>query len=379
MLMVGLTGGIGAGKSTVTAVLAEAGAVIVDADRIAREVVEPGTPGLAMLVAEFGEDILASDGSLDRAALAGLAFVDAERTAALNAITHPLIGERTAELFGAAPGDAIVVHDMPLLVEGGMTPGYDLVIVVDTPAEIRLERLVGQRGMPEDDARARMARQATDDARRAVADVLIDNSGDRETVADVTRELVETRLRPFEHNRRTATPVVGDRTVVPFRPEWAAEAERACARLRHVAGQIATRVDHVGPTAVDGLDAPDILDLQVTVPDRMAVEQARVVLTGAGYVPGKSGSPGAGHPGGGEAGGDDASGEQPLLYGCDPGRPLEVTIVAEDDPEHEFGLLMTEVINADPGAKAEYSEILRRADREETRQWERTLCDASRR
>ena len=356
MLMVGLTGGIGAGKSTVTAVLAEEQAVIVDADRIAREVVEPGTPGLAMLVAEFGEGILTPDGSLDRAALAGLAFVDSERTAALNAITHPLIGERTAELFGTAPADAIVVHDMPLLVEGGMGPGYDLVIVVDTPAEIRLRRLVEQRGMPEDDARARMARQATDEARTAAADVLIDNSGDRETVAEVTRQLVETRLRPFEHNRRTATPVIGDRAVVPFRPEWAAEAERACARLRHVLGQIVTRADHVGPTAVDGLNAPDIIDLQVTVPDSTAVDQARAVLIGAGYVPGID----------------------PILHGCDPARPLEISIVSEDSPDHEFALLMAEVIGADPGARAEYAEILRRADREETRQWERTRCEVTR-
>ncbi|UVE95131.1 dephospho-CoA kinase [Dietzia sp. B32] len=357
MLMVGLTGGIGAGKSTVTAVLAEAGAVIVDADLIAREVVEPGSPGLAMLVAEFGEDILGPDGALDRAALAARAFVDADRTAALNAITHPLIGERTAELFGSAPEDAIVVHDMPLLVEGGMTPGYHLVIVVDTPAEIRLRRLVEFRGMPEDDARARMARQATDEARRAVADVLIDNSGDRQTVVDLTRALVEIRLDPFEHNLRTGTPVVGDRTVVPFRPEWAGEAERACARLRHVVGEIATRIDHVGPTAVEGLDAPDVIDLQVTVRDAAAVEAALTTLTGAGYV-------------------RDRSSERPLLHWCDPARPLEVSILAEDDPEHEFSLLIAEAIGADSAARAEYSEILRRADREETRQWERTLSEA---
>lgn len=357
MLMVGLTGGIGAGKSTVTAVLAEAGAVVVDADLIAREVVEPGSPGLAMLVAEFGEDILGPDGALDRAALAARAFVDAERTAALNAITHPLIGERTAELFGSAPEDAIVVHDMPLLVEGGMTPGYHLVIVVDTPAEIRLQRLVEFRGMPEGDARARMSRQATDEARRAAADVVIDNSGDRQTAVDLTSALVEVRLRPFEHNLRTGTPVVGDRTVVAFRPEWAGEAERACGRLRHVVGQIATRIDHVGPTAVEGLDAPDVIDLQVTVRDAAAVEVALRTLTEAGYV-------------------RDRLSERPLLHWCDPARPLEVSILAEDDPEHEFSLLMAEVIGADPGARAEYAEILRRADREETRQWERTLSEA---
>ncbi|WP_216694250.1 dephospho-CoA kinase [Dietzia psychralcaliphila] len=353
MLMVGLTGGIGAGKSTVTTVLEENGAVIVDADRIAREIVEPGTPGLAMLVAEFGDDIVGPDGALDRAALAARAFVDADRTAALNAITHPLIGERTAELFESAPEDAIVVHDMPLLVEGGMTPAYHLVIVVDTPAEIRLRRLVEQRGMPEDDARARMSRQATDEARRAEADVLIDNSGDREPVRDIVRMLVELRLHPFEHNLRTATPVVGDRTVVPFRPEWAAEAARAAARLRHVLGEVATRVDHVGPTAVDGLDSPDILDLQVTVRDEAAVERALALLTDAGYV-------------------RDRTSERPLLHWCDPARPLEVSVLSEDDPEHEFALLMAEAIGADPGARVEYSEILRRANREETREWERT-------
>ena len=356
--MVGLTGGIGAGKSTVTAVLAEAGAVIVDADLIAREVVEPGSPGLAMLVAEFGEQILGPDGALDRAALASIAFVDADRTAALNAITHPLIGQRTGELFAAAPTDAIVVHDMPLLVEGGMAPGYNLVIVVDTPAEIRLQRLVEQRGMAEDDARARMSRQATDEQRRAVADVLIDNSGERQAVADLTRILVEARLLPFEHNLRTGTPVIGDRTVVPFRPEWASEAERASARLRQVLGDLAARIDHVGPTSVGGLNAPDIIDLQVTVRDEAGAEAAERALTGAGWV-------------------RDRSSLRPLLHWCDPARPLEVSIVAQDDPEHEFAFLMAQVIGDDPAARAEYSEILRRADREETREWERTHTHAS--
>ena len=353
--MVGLTGGIGAGKSTVTAVLESAGAVIVDADRIAREVVEPGTPGLAMLVAEFGDDIVGEDGALDRAELAARAFVDADRTAALNAITHPLIGERTAELFAAAPVDAIVVHDMPLLVEGGLAPGYHLVLVVDTPAEIRLERLVGQRGMPEDDARARMSRQATDDQRRAVADVVVDNSGPRDPVRESVGRLVEDRLRPFEHNLRTATPVLGDHTVVPHRPEWSAEATRATGRLCHVLGETATRVDHVGPTAVPGLDAPDIIDLQVSVRDSAAVESAVSMLTGAGYV-------------------RDRSADRPVLRWCDPARPLEVTIRAEADPEQEFALLMAQVIGDDPVARAEYSEILGRADRRATREWERARC-----
>lgn len=240
-----------------------------------------------------------------------------------------------------------------------MTPGYHLVIVVDTPADIRLTRLVGQRGMPEADARARMARQATDEQRRAVADVLIDNSGERDAVVELTRVLVEFRLVPFEHNLRTGTPVIGDRTVVPFRPEWAAEAERAMARLRHVVGGLVTRIDHVGPTSVVGLDAPDIIDIQVTVRDEAGADAALQALTGAGWV-------------------RDRSSLRPLLHWCDPVRPLEVTIHAEDDPEHEFALLMAEVIGDDPAAREEYSQILRRADREETRQWERTRCRTAR-
>jgi len=356
MLRVGLTGGIGAGKSTVTSVLASEGAVVVDADRVAREVVEPGTPGLAMIVAEFGESVLAPDGGLDRAALAAVAFADPERTAALNAITHPLIGERTQELLAAAPDDAITVHDMPLLVEGGMAPGYHLVIVVDTPAEVRLDRLVHARGMDAGDARARMSRQATDEQRRAVADVLVDNSGERGAVERSVRELLGRRLRPFEHNLRTGTPVYGSREPVPYRAEWAAEARRAAERLRWVLGGLAGRVDHVGATSVPGLDAPDVVELQVGVADAAARDAAVEKLRGAGWVR-ATGS------------------EDVLLHWCDPGRPLEVTVRAEEDPEQEFALLMSEVLE-DPTARAEYSTILREADREQTRAWERAHCRA---
>lgn len=355
MLRVGLTGGIGAGKSTVTSSLAADGAVVVDADRIAREVVEPGTPGLAMLVAEFGDDILSADGTLDRQALAERAFSDPERTAALNAITHPLIGARTAELFDSAPHDAITVHDMPLLVEGGLAPGYHLVVVVDAPAETRLERLVGSRGMSEADARARMSRQADDEQRRAVADVLIDNSGAPERTEEAVRRLLDERLHPFEHNLRTGTPVVGDRTVVPHRDSWAADAERAAARLRHALGERATRIDHVGPTSVPGLDAPDVVGLQVSVRDRESIDPAVAALVDAGYV-------------------RDTSVADEILHWCDPGRPLEITVREEEDPEQEFALLMSEVIDADPEARREYSEILDGADRAEARAWERERC-----
>ncbi|WP_210634424.1 dephospho-CoA kinase [Streptomyces sp. GESEQ-13] len=175
MLTVGLTGGIGAGKSEVSRLLVECGAVLIDADRIAREVVEPGTPGLAAVVEAFGEDILAEDGSLDRPRLGALVFNDPEKLATLNSIVHPLVGARSRELEEAAPEDAVVVHDVPLLTENGLAPLYDVVIVVDAGPETQLDRLVRLRGMSEEDARARMAAQASREQRRAIADIVIDN------------------------------------------------------------------------------------------------------------------------------------------------------------------------------------------------------------
>ena len=175
--MVGLTGGIGSGKSTVAALLVARGAVVVDADKIAREVVEPGMPALAALVEEFGPEILRPDGSLDRAALAERAFVDEESKKKLEAITHPAIGEEFLRQVAAAPPDGIVVHDVPLLVESKRGIEYGGVIVVVAPREVRLERLE-RRGVPRDDAERRMAHQATDEERAAVATWLVDNSGD---------------------------------------------------------------------------------------------------------------------------------------------------------------------------------------------------------
>ncbi|MEU8120013.1 dephospho-CoA kinase [Spirillospora sp. NPDC049024] len=177
MLKVGLTGGIGSGKSEVSKRLREHGAVVIDADMIAREVVEPGTPGLAAVVAEFGEDVLLPSGALDREKVGRVVFADPDRLAALNAIVHPLVGERMQELMDAAPADAVVVYDVPLLAENGLAGMYDEVVVVDAPEEVQLDRLVARRGMTEEDARARMANQASREERRAVATRVIDNSG----------------------------------------------------------------------------------------------------------------------------------------------------------------------------------------------------------
>lgn len=175
--MVGLTGGIGAGKSTVARLLTERGAVVVDADAIARMVVEPGRPALAALAEAFGADLIQADGSLDRAALAERAFVSDETRKQLEAITHPAIAEEFLAQIAAAPADGIVVHDVPLLVESKRGFDYDAVIVVEAPLEIRLERLEA-RGVPRDDAERRIAHQATDEARRAVATWVLDNAGD---------------------------------------------------------------------------------------------------------------------------------------------------------------------------------------------------------
>ncbi|MGW1213115.1 dephospho-CoA kinase [Streptomyces sp. NPDC002499] len=175
MLTVGLTGGIGAGKSEVSRLLVACGAVLIDADRIAREVVAPGTPGLAAVVDAFGADVLAADGSLDRPKLGSIVFADPAKLAVLNSIVHPLVGARSHELEAAAADDAVVVHDVPLLAENGLAPRYDVVIVVDASPETQLDRLVRLRGMTEEDARARMAAQATREQRRAIADVVIDN------------------------------------------------------------------------------------------------------------------------------------------------------------------------------------------------------------
>ena len=197
MLRVGLTGGIGAGKSAVARRLAGLGAVVLDGDTAARAVVALGTPGLARIAETFGPEVLRADGSLDRARLAGIVFADDAAREKLNDITHPLIHEhmRAAEdaAVAAAGPDTIVVHDVPLLAEGQRSAEFDLVIVVDVPPEVQVSRLAG-RGLPEDQARARMAAQASREERLAIADIVIDNSGSEQDldrrVAEVWADLV---------------------------------------------------------------------------------------------------------------------------------------------------------------------------------------------
>ncbi|MEV6981934.1 dephospho-CoA kinase [Sphaerisporangium sp. NPDC051017] len=200
MLKIGLTGGIGSGKSEVSRRLAGHGAVVIDADKIAREVVEPGTSGLALVVEEFGPGVLREDGTLNREKLGQIVFPDPEKLKRLNAIVHPRVGERMAELQRRAPADAVVVYDVPLLAENGLAPMYDLVIVVDAPDEVRLERLVSLRGMAREDALARIRAQASREDRLKIADIVVVNEGglgDLDArVAEVWEDLQARRDRP---------------------------------------------------------------------------------------------------------------------------------------------------------------------------------------
>ncbi|MCP3016843.1 dephospho-CoA kinase [Nocardiopsis dassonvillei] len=197
MLKVGLTGGIGSGKSAVAAELAAYGATVVDADAIAREVVEPGTPGLEAVVAEFGDRVLTPDGRLDRPRLGEIVFADEASLTRLNAIVHPLVGERSAQLMeeAVASGVEVVVYDVPLLVENGLGPLYDLVVVVDAPDAVRVERVTANRGMPREQVEARIRAQADRDTRLAAADLVVDNSGTREELTERVAELWRELLR----------------------------------------------------------------------------------------------------------------------------------------------------------------------------------------
>lgn len=350
MLRIGLTGGIGSGKSTVARELRELGATIIDADLIAREVVEPGTEGLAALVEAFGTDILDDSGALNRPALAAKAFRDESQRAALNAIVHPLVGARTAELIEEAPADAIVVQDIPLLVEGGMAPLFHLVMVVFTDQKLRLRRLVDSRGLDEDDAKARIAAQATDAQRREVADIALDNDGSPETLVEQVRALWQNRLRPFAANVRKGLAASPPVAVIEPAAEWGPRARRRIARLRAVGGAELLEVEHVGPTAVEGMPARDVIDLVVTA--RSVQDAARIAdrLPEAGFA---------------RVGSDVAGFERlwgPITHASsDPGEQTTITIGGPDDPAVRAALQVRDRLRTDVQARTAYLDLERRA------------------
>ncbi len=350
MLRIGLTGGTGSGKSTVAARLSELGAVVVDADLLAREVVAPGTPGLADVAREFGDGVLAADGSLDRAAMARIVFADDERRRALELITHPLIAARTRELAAAVPSGGVLVHDVPLLVEKGMGANYHLVVVVHADAGERVRRLVAGRGMDTDDARARVRAQASDDERRAAADVWLDNAGSSEDLRTAMDGLWSSRLAPFALNLaagRTAARSTQAVLVDPS-PEWGAAGQRLVARVARVAGERARGVEHIGSTSVPGLLAKNCIDLQVVVADLATAGQVADDLRSAGLVrrDGRwwDGDPDAGH-------------DKALAQNADPGQMVNCHVRTTDSPAWRDALLLRDWLRVTPSGVEEYAAL----------------------
>ena len=362
MLRIGLTGGIGAGKSTVSRAFADCGGVIVDGDVISREVVEPGTEGLAALVDEFGHEILLPDGALNRPALAAKAFVDEQQRGKLNAIVHPLVARRRAEIIAAVAEDQVVVEDIPLLVESKMAPLFPLVVVVHADADERLRRLVEQRGMDEADARARIAAQASEEQRREVADVWLDNSGSEGELVERARDLWYRRILPFAHNLGTATPVADPHDLVAADPDWPAQAARIAARLNTACGHRAVRIDHIGSTAVPGMDARDIIDMQITVASLEAADELAPALLQAGYPAVTSITVDAGEE-------SEALRAKRFHASADPGRPTHIHIRADGSPNQRFALLFVDWLTANAGVRADYLTVKRGREAADVARW----------
>lgn len=345
----------------VAARLGQRGAWIIDSDQIAREVLEPGTAGLRAVAEEFGEEILAENGALDRPALAARVFNDADARGRLNAIVHPLVAARSAELVAVAPPDAIVVQDVPLLVEAGMAAEFPLVVVIHADAAVRLRRLVKQRGMACPAAAARIAAQATDEQRRAAADVWLDNSGCRDDTLAAVDRLWAQRLVPFEHNlrhrrraKRTAAPVL----VVPD-DSWSRQAQRVITRVGKVAGGRALRIDHIGSTAVPGLDAKDVLDVQVVVADLEVAKRLAADLSAVGLV--RLAGRWWDHAR------DGTTRDKAYATNADPARAVNCHIRPVNSPSWRDALLLRDWLRTHSDGAREYADLKRRLA---ARQWD---------
>ncbi len=364
MLRVGVTGGIGSGKSTVSRRLAELGAHVVDADAVAREVVEPGQPALDAIRERFGDSVIRPDGTLDRAGLAAVVFADPDELAALDAITGPAIVARVAQLRAAAPTGAVSVYDMPLLVERGLWVHEHLSVVVETDEDTRVRRLVEQRGLDEADARRRIAAQASDAQRRAVADVVLANDGTPEQLTYAVDRLWEQRLAPYAANLSSGTrsrrPDRSAESVVEPRPDWEARAERVVARLAAAlaASGVVTEVSHVGSTSVPGLLAKDVIDVQVGVHRLADVQRddVRAVFADAGYVFDHGLHSDTPHP----EGSDASAWTKQFLGGCDPGNVVHVHVREHGSAGWRFALLFRDWLRHEPSERDAYAGEKRR-------------------
>ena len=361
MLRVGLTGGIGSGKSTVAQRFLELGARVVDADLLAREVVAAGSPGLAAIQQRFGDAVLAADRSLDRGALGEIVFSDPEARRDLEAITHPLIGARTRALLESAAPERILVHDVPLLVEKDMSADYHLTVVVGSDEDIRLARLTGGRGFTAADARGRIAAQASDRERRAAADVWLDNNGTVDALLAQVDALWANRIVGFNDNlltggrsHRPDTP-----TLVAYDDSWPLTATRLIGRITQALkaaglGEAGVEVEHIGSTSVPGLIAKDVIDLQVAVlrlSDADAPEFVKA-LADKGFPRAERNHQDTVHP----PAPDPSSWGKRFHGSADPGRIVHLHVREVDGPGWRYALLFRDWLRAEADERDAYAE-----------------------
>ncbi len=317
----GLTGGIAAGKSLAAQRLRSLGAVVIDADALAREVVEPGTDGLAEVVDAFGAHLITAEGSLDRKALGEVIFADPQARERLNGLLHPRIRRLSEERAGQAPPGSIVVEDLPLLVETGQVSRFHLVIVIDAPEELRIERMVRLRGMSPEAARSRLRAQLGSGERNGAADVVIDNAGSEAESLARLDTLWRERLVPFNDNLLAGVPAPrGGLAPVDPDPTWPAQAGRLRARLLRLDPRVLA-AEHIGPTSLPGRRAPDVLEFRLAVASPSDAHGLQPLLAAAGFPP----APGVRVPGA-------AAGRRGVHRSADPGRAADVYLDAAAGP-----------------------------------------------
>ncbi|NJC22282.1 dephospho-CoA kinase [Arthrobacter pigmenti] len=351
MLRVGLTGGIAAGKSLAASALRELGAVLIDADLLARTVVQPGTDGLREVVDAFGPGVLLPDGALDRAALGARIFDDPNARSTLNGIIHPRVRDKAAEAEAAAETSSegaavVVVHDIPLLVETGQEDRFHLVLVVDAPEEERVRRMIDNRGLTEQESLSRIRAQADAVTRNAAADVVLDNSGGPDDLLDAVQRVWSERLLPFAENlqdgrvaKRWGGPVLVEN------PDWPRQAGLLVRRLSRVDPRI-LGVHHIGSTAVPGLPAADVIDLQVTVSSLQDADELSSALAAAGFPRPSGPSP--------DTVPDRPQEEERHHCNADPGRPVNVHVRVHGSPGWRFALAFRDWLRANSSMAAAY-------------------------
>jgi dephospho-CoA kinase len=361
MLRVGLTGGIGSGKSTVAQRFRELGAVVIDADQLAREVVAVDSTGLAAIRQRFGDAVMAPDGSLDRGALGEIVFADAQARKDLEAITHPLIGARTRLLAESAAPQEIVVHEVPLLAELDMAAAYHLAVVVGADDDIRVARLTGWRGFTAADARARIAAQASDHARRAAADAWLDNNGTVDGLLAQVDALWQDRIVGFNDNLMSGSASRGldSPTLVAYDDSWPPTAARLMRRVTLALGEWAVAVEHIGSTSVPGLIARDVIELQVGVRGLADADGAEFVraLAGKGFPRAEDCDHNSGSL---PRWIDDATLWCERLHGsADPGRAVHLYVRETHGPAWRTALLLRDWLRAETDERDAYGALKR--------------------